>query len=111
MLFAVTFARPERASIDVGRLLDDTLRELGMTHKEAWIEMGCRDGAEFSRAMKGERPLDLWDFAKLPWRVQASFWSKYIAAQATRLTDDLKADRMRMVRFDQASDSQKERVG
>lgn len=112
MLFAVTFTTPSKPPIDVGGLLDSTLRELGMTHDEAWRNSGYRDGAAFSRALKGERgyPLDLWKIADLPWRVQASFWSKYIAAQAARLTDDLKSDRMRMVRFDQASDSQKERV-
>src|SRR4026208_178886 len=109
-MFLVVFPTQPSAPIDVGGMLDQTLRELGMDHKEAWIQMRYRDGSQFSRALKGEHgyPLDLWKLALLPWRVQATFWSKYIAAQAARLTDDLKADRLRMVRLDE---TRKEKVG
>lgn len=109
-MFALMAVQPGRThGIDVGALLDQTLRELGMSHKEAWVIAGFTDAAAFSRAIHGEAyaALDLWKLAELPWKVQAMFWSKYIAAQATRFTGEMRSERLQMARADLPAHSER----
>ena len=97
-----------RSGLDVGRVVDEALVEVGMTHKDAWITQGYRDGAEWSRAIQGSRPLDLHKLAALPSRFQFAFIARYAAAQARRIVRGLVADRLRMARTQVAGDARAE---
>lgn len=93
-MFALTMA------VDPGKLLDETLAEKGMSHKEARILMGYSDDALFSRALVAQRPLDLHKAIQLPWHIFAAWWSKLVAAKASEFGDELRADRARMLKAD-----------
>ena len=100
-----------RSGLDIGQVVDDSLIECRMTHKEAWIAAGYRDGAEWSRAIQGARPLDLHKLAALPDRFQFAFIARYAAAQAKRIVRGLVADRLRMARTQLAGDTRADKVG
>lgn len=90
-----------------GRLLDESLRESDLTHDQAWRIQGYKNAASFSRALSGERPLDMHKLERLPWAVAARFWSKWIAAKADEHGTELRADRLRMAKVNHVNDERK----
>jgi hypothetical protein len=85
--------------VDVGAEIIATLSEIQMAHKEASILCGypATDRSGFSRALKGEQPLDLWRLRHLPltfWRV---FLPKFASALIREWFDAMHGD-YRMVR-------------
>ena len=88
--------------IDIGVLIDESLQELHMLHKEAWLVCGFKDSASWSRALQGVPgyPLDLWKLTELPWTFWFKFWPRFMAAQVIRYMNELCSDRKRMARVE-----------
>ena len=99
-MFALTMA------VNPGRCLDRALDHEHMNHDEAWRWMDCRDGAQFSRALTGERPLDLHKLVRLPWDVFLAFWTELLTEKARDFGTEFRADRKRMAKAElpQAAD-------
>lgn len=100
-----------RSGIDCGKVIEDALNAEQMTHKEAWIGAGYHNGAEWSRAIQGTRPLDLHKIAALPFKFQCSFIAKYGAAQVLRYVRGYAADRLRMARAELRQPVNERKVG
>lgn len=66
--------------IDLGGLIEQTLRDVAMSHKEASLIAGMKPDT-WSRALKGEQPLDLWKLRQLPIR----FWHAFLPKLASAL--------------------------
>lgn len=79
MLMAVVVEQ----GVDVGRVIDDTLAELQMTHKEVWLTAGYTEG-DWSNARQGRRSLDLWKLRQLPLR----WWFVFLARLGSALILD-----------------------
>jgi hypothetical protein len=92
--------------IDVGEKIDQSLQELHMLHKEAWIICGFKDGASWSRALQGVPgyPLDLWKLTELPFAFWMKFLPRFVAEQVSRHMREAFGDRRRMVRAEYESE-------
>lgn len=86
-------------AIEPGSILKAVLREQDMQLKEAAILMDT-DLGHLCRAVKEppEAPLDLHKIKRLPWRVVAPFWSKFIAAFAENELQEMRAEKLQMAR-------------
>jgi hypothetical protein len=69
-----------------------------MTHDEAWRAMGFTDGAQFSRAIAGERPLDARKVDNAPWELFLAFVTLWIAEKARDFGTEFRGDRLRMAK-------------
>ena len=87
-------------AVQPGPILAAVLREQDMSQKEAAIVMGYSNPADFSRALAGERGLDIRRVVRLRWAVFASFWSRLVAAKADDDAQELRAERLAMVKAD-----------
>lgn len=83
--------------VDVGSIVATCLRELDLTHKDAWITCGYGDGAQWHRALKGEAPLDLWKLRLLPIRFWQLFLPRFASALIQSYFDNL-CEPLRMAR-------------
>jgi hypothetical protein len=72
--------RKSNSPIDVGAIIRDTCREVDMALTEAARVMVI-DEATWSRALRGDAPLDLWHIAKLPLR----FWRVFLMRLSSAL--------------------------
>ena len=99
-----------KRGIDVGALVRETTRELGMLDKECHTSWGETNNSEWSRALDGYAALDLWKMSELPLKWWQAFLPKFGAAlikyHFRQLMGDLKA-----VKADIRRDFTKERVG
>jgi hypothetical protein len=84
-------------AVDPGSIFRAVLREQDMQLKEAAILMDC-DLGHLCRAVKGDAPLDLHKLTRLPWRIVAPFWSKFIAAFADNELHEMRAEKLLTVR-------------
>jgi hypothetical protein len=92
--------------IDLGRLIDETLRVIDMSHKEAALT-ATMDPPQWTRALRGEQPLDLWKLRYLPLRFWQVFLPKFASALIQAWFDETVGER-RMVRAE-LKDRQQER--
>lgn len=97
-MFALSMA------VDPGRHLHEALGAHGMTHDEAWREMGYRNAGQFSKALDGSRPLDERKLDRLPWPVWIAYVSKRIADRAQDFGEALRSDHKRMARAELKTD-------
>jgi hypothetical protein len=84
-------------AVDSGQIFRAVLREQDMQLKEAAILMDT-DLGHLCRAVKGDAPLDLHKLTRLPWRIVAPFWSKFIAAFADNELQEMRAEKLLTVR-------------
>lgn len=81
-----------RDGIDVGAIAAEAVIECGMSHKEAAIIQGYPDGSQWSKALKGQAPLDLWAMRHLPNRYWQVFLPKLASALIRQFWTDLSSD-------------------
>lgn len=92
MIFVPMATVKGRDGIDVGRLACEATLEVGLSHKEAAILQGYPDASQWSKALKGGAPLDLWAMRHLPNKWWHCFLQKFASALIKRLWEDLTAD-------------------
>lgn len=97
-----------RDGIDMGALVGASINELGMQHKEAWLACGYPNASQWSKALIGEAPLDLWKMRHLPARFWRVFLMKLASAVICQFWDDVSGD-MQMVKADVESSHSEER--
>ena len=95
--------------IDLGLILEQSLIECAMSHKEASLTCSV-DEASWSRMLRGERPMDLWKLRQLPLKVFQVFLPKLASALIQQWMRDL-AIPYRMARAEiKEHEAKKERV-
>ena len=87
------------ATVFPGQILSDVLRREGMAQKEAAI-LTEMDPAHFCRMCQDIGTFDLQKVKRLPWRILAPFWSKFIACVADEDMRAMRAERLLMVKSD-----------
>lgn len=78
-----------RAGIDMGKLVRDALRECDMQHTEAYLIQQYPNASQFSKALAGDAPLDLWRMRHLPVRFWRVFMFKLAAAVIEQFWEDV----------------------
>lgn len=94
--------------IDMGALVAQALHACEMQHKEAWLIGGYPNASQWSKAIDGDAPLDLWRLRHLPIR----WWQCFLPLLASALIRQFWADQssdLRMVKADLRSDVQQKR--
>jgi hypothetical protein len=99
MSIGMAARRQVSAGINVGQLIDHAIREAGLTHKEA-IALMHTDAGSWSRALRGQYPLDLWTLRFLPVKFWQVFLSAFAAALIRSWMDDLQAQPSTMAKAD-----------
>lgn len=62
------------AGIDVGRLMEETIAERGLLHKDIYLT--CQiDPSQWTRALHGQAPLDLWRLRQIS---DLQFWAIFL---------------------------------
>lgn len=102
------FAVDVSSGVNVGQLLDASLFEGGMSHKEAALQCGMQE-SKLSEGIDGIRPLDLWHLRHLPLRVWLLFFGKFWAALVTLWCVDFQRP-YRMVKADLRPADKKGRI-
>lgn len=79
--------------VNVGQILDDTLSYLHIPIKHAAADCDVPEDT-LRKALKNERPLDLWWMQRLGWRVWSEFTVRFLSAKTksfvAEITEDLK---------------------
>lgn len=98
------------AGVDVGAVLTAALREREFSHKQAALMCGVNE-VRFSRALKGEQPLDFWWLRHLlaDFRLAQIFLGRLASALIQQFFTDLHVP-YRMVRADVQKAETKEKV-
>ena len=84
----IPFALPVQVEdgIDLGALIVKAMSEAELTHAAMWIDQGYPDPSQWSKALKGQAPLDLWRLRKLHTsRAHMVFWSVFLSKLASAL--------------------------
>ncbi len=97
-----------RDGIDMGALICDALAECRMQHKSAWADQGYPDGSQWSKALKGQAPLDLWNMRHLPNKFWQAFLPMLGSALIKQFFEDVTSD-FRMAKADLKHDEQQKR--
>ena len=72
--------------IDLGSLIAKAMGEAELSHSAMWIDQGYPDPSQWSKALKGQAPLDLWRLRKLcTSRAHMVFWSVFLSKLASAL--------------------------
>src|SRR5688572_27839095 len=72
--------------VDLGGLIVKAMGEAELTHTAMWVDQGYPDGTQWSKALRGLAPLDLWRLRKLcTSRPHMVFWSVFLSKLASAL--------------------------
>lgn len=72
--------------IDLGALIVKAMAEAELPHAAMWIDQGYPDPSQWSKALKGQAPLDLWRLRKLcASRAHMVFWAVFLSKFASAL--------------------------
>lgn len=72
--------------IDVGDLIVKAMGDVGLCHSEMWRDQGYPDPSQWSKALKGQAPLDLWRLRHLVKnRGEMQFWAVFLSKFASAL--------------------------
>ena len=72
--------------IDLGALIVKAMGEAELTHTAMWVDQGYPDASQWSKALKGHAPLDLWRMRRLHTsRAHMVFWSVFLSKLASAL--------------------------
>ena len=93
-----------RDGIDMGALVRASIEEVGMQHKGAWRECGYPNASQWSKALCGEAPLDLWKMRHMNAKFWRAFMLRLASAVICQFWDDLVGER-EMVKSKFTSDS------
>lgn len=92
--------------IHVGNVVRIALNDAHMEHKEAWICGGYPNQSQWSKALDGDAPLDLWRMRNFPLR----FWQVFLPLMASALIrswfDETRADMTLVVAAEKQSAKQ-----
>lgn len=77
------------AGINMGALVRQSMREVEMLDKEGWIACGYPSASQFSKALAGEAPLDLWRMRDMPAKFWRVFLFKLASAVICQFWDDV----------------------
>ena len=98
-----------RVGLNVGDLVEAAMREAGLFHKDMWIAQGYPDPSQWSKALHGQAPLDLWRMRALPIRFWQAFLPKFASALIVQMFDDLQVP-LRMARSEIQEHEEKRRA-
>ena len=74
------------AGVDLGTLIVKAMAEAEVTHTEMWMVQGYPDASQWSKALKGQAPLDLWRLRHLcQTRAHMVFWTIFLSKYAGAL--------------------------
>lgn len=88
MLCPLFFLAPVQVAdgIDVGDLIVKAMGEVGLCHSEMWRDQGYPDPSQWSKALRGQAPLDLHRLRHLVKnRQQMQFWAVFLSKLASAL--------------------------
>ena len=75
--------------VDMGALVERAMQRAGVTHKQMWLAQGYPNASQWSKAIDGSAPLDLWRLRNCP----IEFWfflvQELIRAKAADFWRDL----------------------
>lgn len=72
--------------IDLGALITAAMGEVGLCHSEMWRDQDYPDPSQWSKALRGQAPLDLWRMRHLVKnRQQMQFWAVFLSKLASAL--------------------------
>ena len=99
------------AGIDIGALIVKAMGEAELTHTAMWIDQGYPDASQWSKALKGQAPLDLWRLRQLHQsRPHMVFWAVFLSKFASALIARSMAQLFEPLRMAKADIAQHESV-
>lgn len=70
------------AGVDIGALIVKAMAEAELTHTAMWMDQGYPDPSQWSKALKGQAPLDLWRMRHIR---SSKFWQTFLSKFASAL--------------------------
>lgn len=88
------------AGIDVGALIVQAMADAELCHSALWRDQGYPDASQWSKALRGQAPLDLWRLRQVR---SIKFWQSFLSRFASALIKQFFEDLPAPVRMARAS--------